>query len=116
MVFLAYATCMRTVSSSLEPISDLPHGEDVPRRIRVRLELPPQLGDVNVDGARRDVRLILPHLAQQRRARRDGAFPLEQRQQQVKLAWRQCDEPATAKHGARRRVHFDLTESFHSLR
>src|SRR5512143_3466347 len=66
----------RTFSGG-EAVTDFPDRDEVPRIGGIVLELLPELRHVGIDGARQHDRAMIPHLAEQLDARRDGSLSLD---------------------------------------
>src|SRR5579872_1215575 len=95
----------------LQPVSRLPHRQDVPRHRGIALQLAPQIGDVRVERAAHDVRLVAPHFLEQLDPRRRCALASNERQQQLHLQRRQLYRRPRAPYLARRGVHLDVAKT-----
>ena len=75
------------------------------------LDLLPQAGDVDVDGARQRHLVVAPHLRQQRVARQRGAAVLDEVPQQLELARRQLHGSPAARDLRPPEVDDDVAET-----
>ena len=81
-------------TSPRELVAHAVDGEDVLRMARIWLDLLPQPGDVDVDGARRRHRVVAPDFVEQLVARQRGAAVLDEVAQQLELARRELERRA----------------------
>src|SRR5213593_4224142 len=72
------------------------HGEDVARAARIRLDLPPDVLDVRVDGALEGIDVGAAHRVEQLRAGEDAAWLSRELGEQQKLGRRQIDRRPAA--------------------
>src|SRR5437773_5416423 len=79
---------LRRISAE-EFVAETVDGDDEFRRLRVGLELLPQAGDVDVDGARQRHLVVAPYCRQERVARQHGASMLDEVAEQLELTRRQ---------------------------
>ena len=77
---------------------------------RIRFQLPPQFGDVGVDGSSQHRRRVPPDLLQQLEAAGDAASPIQQRDQQIEFHGCEGHGDTVAMHAARGGIDFDRTE------
>src|SRR5579884_2703936 len=89
-------TCLPLRSS--QAIAGAPHGQDVARLLRLRLELFPQMADVDVDRAGIAVCAVAPDRAEQLLAVQQPARVAHQRVEQLELGERQAHRAALDLH------------------
>src|SRR5687767_3602655 len=73
------------VGLSLKSISRFPHGDEMPRLRRIRLELVSQSRYVLIDGAGSDAEAVAPDLLHQRIAGHDVAARLDEEREEIEL-------------------------------
>src|SRR5436190_9870033 len=98
-------------SVECDAISRLAHRHDVARVAGIVFQFSTQLGDVRIDRATHDLRVVSPDVAQQLQSGDDLTAATEQRHKQLELLGTKAHRKAASIDTMRARPHLDVAEA-----